>query len=48
MFDRKKYMKEYYLKNKDKLKTYSNDYKKKDKEVSNVSVKTGVFLVSFN
>lgn len=52
MFDRKKYMKEYYLKNQEKLKSYSAEYKRKKKGLPTkpikAKVKNGDFLITFD
>ena len=49
-FNRKEYMKNYYRKNKLKLKQYSSEYKKNKKGYKTipVEVKKGVFFLSFN
>lgn len=48
VFDRKEYMKNYYKKNSTKLKQYSSDYKKKDKQSIPMEVKRGSFTIVFN
>jgi len=48
VFDRKQYMKQYYKKNSTKLKQYSSEYKKKDKQSIPYQIKKGSFLITFN
>ena len=50
VFNRKEYMKNYYEKNKPKLKQYSSNYKKKQKGIIDIpiEVKKGQFLITFN
>tara|TARA_R110001632_G_scaffold79926_2_gene178932 strand:- start:1468 stop:1644 length:177 start_codon:yes stop_codon:yes gene_type:complete len=58
MFDRKAYMRDYYKKNKDKLKKYSIDYTNNTNNTNNknkvkvyeipIQVKKGDFILSFN
>jgi len=53
MFDRKAYMREYYKKNQNKLKSYSSDYKKTKRGVGvspspTIQVKKGPITLSFN
>mgnify|MGYP003128293732 CR=1 FL=1 len=48
MFDRKEYMKNYYRKNKEKLKKYSSEYKKGKEKIIPVEVRRGTFLITFN
>ena len=47
-FNRKEYMKTYYRNHKLKLKQYSSEYKKKDKQSIPYQIKKGSFLITFN
>ena len=52
MFDRKAYMREYYRKNQNKLKTYSSNYKKQKRGITpgptTIQIKKGPIILSFN
>lgn len=53
MFDRKAYMREYYRKNQNKLKTYSSNYKKQKRGLGfsptqTIQIKKGPIILSFN
>ena len=53
VFDRKKYMRNYYQKNKEKLKAYSNNYKKgtitnKRISITALEIKKGPITLSFD
>lgn len=49
MFDRKKYHKEYYMKNKDKLKTYQKKrYYNREIIEGKLTIKKGIFVIKFD